>query len=271
MIVGGRGRRPELGESSVSIAAPGADFRLLSESETVSLTDEDWRQYVLSQRRVMAELNTQHRRESDPAERKYWQQRHRLAAAVVKNRPQLKLPKVADHFPLHNVIDRFIGARLQTAGRKPAPLLNDLAFLRRVTLDVIGTVPTPAQIAAFLRLPKSKRRTRVIETLLNDPGWADNWMGYWQDVLAENPNLIKPKLNNSGPFRWWMYESFLDNKPFDRFVTELVRMEGSKHFGGPAGFGIATQNDVPMAAKAQILGRAFLGLNMTCARCHDAP
>ncbi|MCH8828947.1 MAG: DUF1553 domain-containing protein, partial [Planctomycetes bacterium] len=271
MIVGGRGRRPELGESSVSIAAPGADFRLLSESETVSLTDEDWRQYVLSQRRVMAELNTQHRRNSDPAERKYWRQRHRLAAAVVKNRPQLKLPKVADHFPLHNVIDRFIGARLQTAGRKPAPLLNDLAFLRRVTLDVIGTVPTPAQIAAFLRLPKSKRRTRVIETLLNDPGWADNWMGYWQDVLAENPNLIKPKLNNSGPFRWWMYESFLDNKPFDRFVTELVRMEGSKHFGGPAGFGIATQNDVPMAAKAQILGRAFLGLNMTCARCHDAP
>ena len=57
----------------------------------------------------------------------------------------------------------------------------------------------------------------------------------------------------------------------DRFVTELVMMEGSSYYGGPAGFGVATQNDVPMAAKAQVLGQAFLGMQMKCARCHDAP
>src|SRR5690606_32973561 len=80
-----------------------------------------------------------------------------------------------------------------------------------------------------------------------------------------------PTLNNTGPFRWWIEESFDDNKPFDRFATELVMMEGSKYFGGPAGFSMASQNDAPFAAKAHILGGAFLAVEMKCARCHDAP
>ena len=79
-------------------------------------------------------------------------------------------------------------------------------------------------------------REASIDRLLADPRWADHWMGYWQDVLAENPNILNPTLNNTGPFRWWLYESLLDNKPMDLFVTELVRMEGSERFGGPAGF-----------------------------------
>ena len=116
------------------------------------------------------------------------------------------------------------------------------------------------------------RRARAINRLLKENvAWADHWTSYWQDVLAENPNIVKPKLNNTGPFRFWIHESLQDNKPMDRFVTELVMMEGSRYYGGPAGFGIATQNDVPMAAKAQILGQAFLGMQMKCARCHDAP
>ena len=102
-------------------------------------------------------------------------------------------------------------------------------------------------------------------------GWADHWTSYWQDVLAENPNIVNPTLNNTGPFRWWIHESLIDNKPMDRFVTELIMMEGSRFYGGPAGFSIASQNDVPLAAKAHILGQALLGIQMQCARCHDAP
>jgi hypothetical protein len=111
----------------------------------------------------------------------------------------------------------------------------------------------------------------VIDTLLKDPRWADNWMGYWLDVLAENPNILNPTLNNTGPFRWWLYESLKDNKPMDFFVTELLRMRGSERLGGPAGFATASQNDVPMAAKGTIIGAAFLGVEMKCARCHDSP
>src|SRR5206468_10111129 len=80
-----------------------------------------------------------------------------------------------------------------------------------------------------------------------------------------------PTLNNTGPFRRFLHRAFLDDLPFDRFVTELVRMEGGKLSGGPAGFGMATQNDAPMAAKAHVLAKAFLAADMKCARCHDAP
>ena len=137
-------------------------------------------------------------------------------------------------------------------------LADDLAFLRRVTLDTVGVVPSEAEIADFKAQPAAKRRSQAIDRLLADPRWADGWMGYWLDVLAENPNLINPTLNNTGPFRWWIYESLLDNKPLYLFVTELIRMEGSERFGGPAGFGTASQNDVPAAAKGVILSSALI-------------
>ena len=150
-------------------------------------------------------------------------------------------------------------------------LTDDLAFLRRVSLDTVGVPPSLREIEAFLADPSPDKRAAVIDRLLNDPRWADHWTSYWQDVLAENPNILNPTLNNTGPFRWWIYESLLDNKPFDLFVTELIRMKGSERFGGPAGFGVASQNDAPMAAKGTIIAAAFLGVEMKCARCHDAP
>ncbi|MSU49728.1 MAG: DUF1553 domain-containing protein [Opitutus sp.] len=148
---------------------------------------------------------------------------------------------------------------------------DDLTFLRRVNLDTVGVVPDEREIAAFLSDRSPNRRTIVIDRLLQDPRWADHGMSYWLDVLAENPNLINPTLNNTGPFRWWLHESLVDNKPLDLFATELIRMEGSASFGGPAGFGVASQNDVPTAAKGVILSSAFLGVEMKCARCHDSP
>ena len=273
MIVGGQGHRPEFGDTSVSISRPDTreNFRLLSGSAEIPFTDLSWPKYVRQQRRYLAKLNGIRRRVAGRSETEFWNRRHQSARETVSKTPAPTVPSVSNKFPVHNAIDRFIGARLEAAGKKPSSLIGDMAFLRRATLDLIGTVPTPQQINLFLKDPPSQRRARLIDRLLRHPGWADNWVGYWQDVLAENPNLIKATLNNSGPFRWWIHESFLDNKPFDRFVTELVRMEGSRYFGGPAGFEMAAQNDVPMAAKAQIVGRAFLGLNMTCARCHDAP
>jgi len=147
-------------------------------------------------------------------------------------------------------------------------LTDDLTFLRRVYLDTVGLPPSLAEIESFQAKPD---RAAVIERLLADPRWADHWTSYWQDVLAENPNILNPTLNNSGPFRWWIYESLLDNKPMDLFVTELIRMQGSERFGGPAGFAAASQNDVPMAEKGVIVASAFLGVEMKCARCHDAP
>lgn len=151
------------------------------------------------------------------------------------------------------------------------PLTDDHRFLRRLALDTVGVPPSEEELATFLAADPAIRRVEAIDRYLADARWADRWMGYWQDVLAENPNIINPTLNNTGPFRWWLHESLLDNKPLDLMVTELIRMEGSERFGGPAGFATASQNDVPMAAKGIILAEAFLGIEMKCARCHDSP
>lgn len=161
-------------------------------------------------------------------------------------------------------------ATVPTLIQSPA-IVDDHTFLRRIYIDTVGVPPTLAEAKNFLADTSDNRRKTLINHLLTDSRWADNWTGYWQDVFAENPNLLKPMLNNTGPFRYWIHEALTDNKPMDRFATELILMRGSIWGGGSAGFSQASQNDVPMAAKAHVIGSAFLGINMKCARCHDAP
>ncbi len=274
IIVGGKGLRAEIGELCVAIGGKGEPLTLLAAAgaNPIPLTDDAWALYANRCYKQLNEMDARNRKQAATETEEYWEIRHDIARREIAEQPALPLPEIPLEIPVHNAVDHFIGARLVDAGVRPAHLTDDYAFLRRVTLDTVGVIPTPDEIAAFISDDRdSNRRGRVIDRLLDDPRWADHWVGYWQDVLAENPGILKPELNNTGPFRWWIYESFLDNKPIDRFVSELVMMEGSRYGGGPAGFAMATQNDSPMAAKAHVLGQAFLGLNMTCARCHDAP
>jgi mono/diheme cytochrome c family protein len=153
----------------------------------------------------------------------------------------------------------------------PSPRLDDAAFLRRLSLDLTGVGPTQAELADFLADKGANKRELRIDRLLASPQWADSWMPYWMDVLAENPALINPTLNTTGPFRWFLLEALRDNKPMDRFVTELVMLRGSSGTGGSSGFGVAGENDAPFATKGQILASAFLAVELQCARCHDSP
>ncbi len=273
LFLGGKKKRPELGETSVNLEGEDGLFRILSPKTEwqFALTDEEFHTFRERDRLYQRNLNADRRQVAGKEETKYWNRRHQIARSILQKQPAIALPAVKDQSAVHNPIDQFINHRLEQANKSPAKLVDDWAFLRRVTLDVLGTVPTPEQTKTFFADDAPNRRARYIDRILENDGWADHWVAYWQDVLAENPNIVNPTLNNTGPFRWWIRESFLDNKPFDRFATELIRMEGSRYYGGPGGFAMATQNDVPMAAKAHIIGQAFLGLEMKCARCHDAP
>ncbi len=273
MFLGGRKRRPELGETSVSLESATSEFVVLSpkKANEFPLTDQGWTAFRRANQIETIALNAERRRLASQEENEYWQKRHEHAKFVWDSKPGPEVPEIVWPENTANEIDRFINQQLQEAGKTPGAVVDDWAFLRRVTLDTIGTIPTREQIEAFKVDQSPERRANAIDRLLKHPGWADHWVGYWQDVLAENPSLLKPTLNNTGPFRFWIYESFYDNKPFDRFATELIRMEGSRYGGGPNGFELASQNDVPMAAKAHVIGQAFLGLEMKCARCHDAP
>ncbi|XZE34278.1 DUF1553 domain-containing protein [Pirellulaceae bacterium SH501] len=152
-----------------------------------------------------------------------------------------------------------------------AESVDDASFMRRAMLDTVGVPPTSDELKDFMSNPNPDKRAELIERLLLDPRWADHWMPFWQDLLAENPNILNPTLNNTGPFRWWLYESLQDDLPLDRMVTQLITQRGGAREGGPAGFGEATQNDVPFAAKGTIISSTFLGVDLKCARCHDSP
>lgn len=159
--------------------------------------------------------------------------------------------------------------------RRPLPPISDAAFLRRLSLAVRGRIPTVDEVEAFLAEGRPDKRSQAIDRLLASPEWADGWVGYWQDVLAENPSVVFPTLNNSGAFRQWIYDSFRDNKPFDQFATELMLMDdvgsSERSVSTPAGFALATGNDVPMAMRSHVAMKAFAAIDLKCARCHDSP
>ena len=271
-IIGGKGLTPSPGELAVSSGVPGGEIeRLLGPDGSPHLVDAEWEAYVAAANARLQSADVTRRRAASEGIVAAWRQRHAEIRETWKDRPAPKVPTVPPSIPVYNDIDRFLGARLEAAKAATTPLTSDLEFLRRVSLDTTGVIPTPAEIRAYLADPPAERRARAIERLLASPSWADHWVSYWQDVLAENPGILKPDLNNTGPFRWWLHQSFTDNSPIDRMAAELIEMDGSLVQGAPAAFSQATLNDAPMAAKADIIAQAFLGQKLGCARCHDAP
>jgi len=259
IFVGGGKLRPEVGELSLSLASGSEIFKLLSPKQNIPLTDEAWDAHADSQKQIHRDADAARRKTDGAKEAEYWTMRHDLAR---KQTAPLAVP---------GSIDSFISAPLEAAKIDPPARTDDWTFLRRVALDTTGLIPSAGQIKQFMSDTSADKRAKLIDRLLADSAWADHWVSYWQDVLAENPGLLKPELNNTGPFRFWIHDSLADNKPMDRFATELILMEGSKFGGGPAGFAMASQNDSPMAEKAIIATKAFLAAEMKCARCHDAP
>lgn len=273
VLVGGPSLRTEIGELCVCVAeADEPMFRVLAcdRDSRPPLTDATWLAFKQQERLSLANLNTESRRRKLADDADFWVARHAIAKKHVSSNA-VAVPQVVEPRFVNNDVDRFIVSDLESRDLTPAPVVGDLQFLRRVSLDLVGQTPSFQEVQQFLADDKPNRRARWIDRLLDDSRWADHWVPYWQDVLAENPNILKASLNNTGPFRWWIHESFLDNKPMDQFATDLVQMRGSKYTGGPAGFEMATQNDVPAANKALILAEAFLATNMNCARCHDSP
>ena len=260
-MIGGTNLRHEIGELLVAYRRDAREpWRVLSVREPFPLTDQGWSDWSEGFRSNLQRINDQRRRRSARREDDLWQKRHEDARTFARNQPPLP----------HETIDQYVESKLRSAGRSfERELVDDDAFIRRLFLDCTGVIPKVTEIESLKALGGD--RSRWVDVVVEDPRWADHWTAYWMDVLAENPNILKASLNNTGPFRWYLYDVLRDNVAVDRWVTNLIRMEGSSRYGGPAGFALATQNDVPMAAKAHVIASAMLGVNMKCARCHDAP
>jgi hypothetical protein len=171
-----------------------------------------------------------------------------------------------DALPRNNLIDELVWSKLRKLRITPSEPASDSAFLRRVYLDVIGRLPTPAESRAFLQDPASDKRAALVDRLLARPEYADYWANKWADLLRPNPYRvgIKATLN----FDHWIREAFRANKPYDQFVRDLVTAEGSTWQNGAAT--LYRDRRSPDEA-VTLVSQLFLGVRLECAKCHHHP
>lgn len=168
--------------------------------------------------------------------------------------------------PAHNVVDQKLIAQWKRLGLTPSPLCDDAEFLRRLSLDAIGTLPTPQEVRAFLADRDPDKRAKAVAAVLERPEFVDWWALKWGDLLRINRSALQDK--GMWSFHNWVRAQVRDNVPADRFVREIVTAEGSTFMDGPANFFQIGRTPEDWAeATAQL----FLGVRIGCAKCHHHP
>jgi len=214
--------------------------------------------------------------------RKFWSFRPPVAPPV---------PEVGDRSWPANDIDRFILARLEAAGVEPADDAPRRMLLRRVHYDLTGLLPSPEELDAFLADDSPEALARVVDELLDRPEFGERWGRHWLDVarFAESSgggrSLVFPE---AWRFRDYVIDAFNRDKPYDEFVREQLAGDVLEHDSvverneqlvasgflvlGPLNYELQDQELLEMEVvdeQIDTLGRAFLGMTLGCARCHD--
>jgi hypothetical protein len=186
-------------------------------------------------------------------------------------------------------VDAFILAGLRKEGLKPAPQADRATLLRRITFDLIGLPPTPEEIDAFVADKSPKAWEKVVDRLLASPHYGEQWGRHWLDVVrfAESDgyeyDMHRP---DAWRYRDYVVQSFNDDKPYDAFVKEQLAGDEmdrtNKTYLTASGFNrlgplrknagnqdVASSHNEVLTEMTNIVGAAFLGVTVGCARCHD--
>lgn len=168
----------------------------------------------------------------------------------------------------HNYIDQTLDAKLQRLKIQPSALADDATFLRRAMLDLTGQVPSPEQLRAFLSdaTPTRVKRARMIDKLIGSPAYNDHWTVKWGDLLQSSRKYLGDK--GVYQFREWIRDSIATNKPYDKWVREMLTARGSAYDEPAANYYRVTRDAKPTMEKTT---QVFLGVRMVCAQCHDHP
>jgi mono/diheme cytochrome c family protein len=198
------------------------------------------------------------------------------------------LPKVRSHAQwARNPIDAFILARLEREGLQPSPEADRTTLIRRVTLDLTGLPPTPAEVDAFLADTSPNAYEEVVDRLLKSPRYGEHMARFWLDAAryGDTHGLHLDNYREMWPYRDWVIKAFNDNKPYDQFLTEQLagdllpdatldqivatgfnRCHVTTSEGGSIEEEVYVRNVVD---RVDTTGTVFLGLTVGCSRCHD--
>ncbi len=167
-----------------------------------------------------------------------------------------------------DLIDRRIAAKWQEEKVSTAPPAGDAAFLRRIYLDLCGTIPTADEARAFLDDQAADKRAKLIDRLLADPRYAQHQADVW-DMVYFGRNPPGYQTENRRGFQNWLREQFAKNTPYDDIARAMLKAEGSSVDDGAPMFLVQYKNQPEDAA--QKVTQTFLGVQLQCARCHDHP
>lgn len=169
--------------------------------------------------------------------------------------------------PRNNYIDDKIYDQLKALNIPPSGESEDLVFIRRVYLDTIGMLPTQDEVTRFLLDPAKDKRAKLIDQLLNRPEYTDLWSYKWSDLLLVSQNQLK---SNEAMWAFYRYirQSVEENKPWDKFVQDIITAQGSNLDNGAGNYYLIHKETTKLT---ETTSQAFLGMSVTCARCHNHP
>ncbi len=170
-----------------------------------------------------------------------------------------------------NYVDELVYAKLKKLRIAPSEMAPDAAFLRRVYVDIIGKLPTPAEVAEFEADLSTGKRERVINELIDRTEFADMWVMKWGELLrvrSQPQNAGYFSVKNTKGYYDWLREQIVNNVPVDKMVKELIASKGST-FENPAAnyYKLETQTLQTTENVAQV----FMGMRIQCAQCHNHP
>ena len=187
---------------------------------------------------------------------------HVATCRITLPRPNVTFERPA----VANFIDELAWNKLQRLGIEPSGGCDDATFLRRASLDVIGTLPTADEVVAFLKDTGTDKRARAVDQLLERDEYVDYWTMKWLDILRADQLIISPQ--GTVAMQRWLKRSFADNRPFDQMARDLLTVQGNTSAVGPGSFyKILTKPEEAARSVSQLL----LGVRIECAQCHHHP
>ncbi|MBX3420842.1 MAG: DUF1549 domain-containing protein [Pirellulaceae bacterium] len=169
--------------------------------------------------------------------------------------------------PTRNLVDQAVFAKLQTLGIPPSPLCDDSTFVRRATLDIAGRLPTPEESQQYLASSDADKAERLVDRLLDSQDYANYFARKWILILRNRRDSPGHQLG-SFAFHGWLRDSFLNNKPYDHLVRELLTASGSVQTHPPL---VWWREVSDTESRVEDVAQLFLGQRLQCARCHHHP
>ena len=165
-----------------------------------------------------------------------------------------------------NEIDHYVFSKLRLFKQNPSAVSDDLTFLRRVSLDVTGSLPSSETARSFLSDKRKDKRSILIEELLKSEEYASFWALKWADLLRVEEKTLDSK--GVEKIYGWLKETIGSGKPLDQFTKDILCATGSTYNNPPANFYRALRAPVN---RAEAVAQVFIGTRINCAKCHDHP